>query len=175
MRQLTVGFSRPRGSIFPIFSWIIRAVECTSYSHVYLAWDSISGARPHYHAAAGSVHFLGSRIAERKLDVRAEFLAPVSEAQYRKLIHFTHSHAGTSYGWKQIVGIGIQKLLRLRRNPLADGRKSWVCSEAVGYVLQDVLGYDLGDLDLDTAGPRAIYEWCEANLPRAGEETVSGE
>lgn len=159
--KLVIGFSRPRSNLFPIFSWVIRAFEGTPYSHVYVRWYS-SGAEVEiaYEASGTSVKFLGKEVFDKKILPICEYEVEINSDTYKKLLKFCMTNAGMSYGTKQILGIALVKIFKMSKNPFSDGRKSQVCSELVGNILQDVLGEDL-NLDLDIAGPRSIQEFLD--------------
>jgi len=161
--KITIGFSQPKNKFFPIFSWVIRLIECTKYSHVYLQWKSeFADSTLTYHAAGNSVHFLGFDKFNKTVQPIHTFELDITREQYRELLHYCFEHAGTDYGIKQIFGIAYVKFMgcigKKVNNPFSDGEKSQVCSELVGNVLSDILDNDL-KLDLDIAGPRDIYEY----------------
>lgn len=160
--RIFIGFSKPKSRWAPL-SRLIQIVEGTKYSHVYLRWISKSSAECFFHATETRVQFWGGDIARDRLSIVTEFYVDISVDDYRKLIAFSHKNAGREYGTGQIFGMAIQRLFKLKVNPLASGRRSWVCSEAVGYFIEDILGYDLkGDLEVE--GPKYIYNWCMENM-----------
>lgn len=160
--RIWVGFSRPKKGL----AWaskLIRLVEKTDYSHVYLRWQSKSGAECFFHAAETRVQFWGGEIARDRLNILEEYWVDITAEDYRKLIAFTHRNSGREYGFGQLIGMAAQRLFGLKKNPLADGRRSWVCSEAVGYFIEDILNHDLNK-DLEVAGPKYINNWCVQNM-----------
>lgn len=163
--QVYIGFSKPRHWLVP-FSWAIRAVERTRYSHVLLAWSSpVTQVPVIYEASGSSLRFLYRKIFDKKNEIIETYKVDVTRAQYRQLVKWCMTNAGVEYGVKQIIGILLQRIFRLKKNPLSEGRKSQVCSELVGAVLEQVFGKEL-NLNLDIAGPRDIREWCVNNLKR---------
>lgn len=159
--KLTIGFSKPKKHIFPIFSWLIRLSEKTSYSHVYVKWHS-KGADTNvlYEASGSNVKFLGEKVYKKKIQPIHEYEVEINTKTYKKLLKFCMENAGVDYGIKQVFGIALVKIFKLKKNPFSDNRKSQVCSELIGHILEDVLGKKL-DLDLDIAGPRAIKEYLD--------------
>lgn len=161
--KIIIGFSKPKNKIFPIFSWAIRAVERTEYSHVYTKWHSLgAGVDIYYQASGSSVHFSCKEVAESHLNPVHEYEVYISKESYKKLLKFCMSNAGKDYGVKQVFGIVYSKIMsaikgEIIKNPFADGRRSQVCSELIGAMIEDVLDYKT-NLDLDIAGPRAIKE-----------------
>jgi len=162
--KLTIGFSKPKNKVLPIFSWLIRLVEWTPYSHVYLQWhNAYTDKLLTYEAGGSSVHFKGKRIFNETIIPIHEFSIEIDDTQRRNLMAYCFEKAGTEYGVKQILGIGYVKFMccllnKKVKNPFMDGDKSMVCSELVGNVLSDILLKE-HHLDLDIAGPRAIYEF----------------
>lgn len=161
--KIRIGFSKPKNKFFPIFSWLIRAIERTSYSHVYLQWDSeFAGSTITYHAAGHSVHFLGLKLFKKSINPIHIFELDISREQYKELLNYCFENSGTDYGIKQIFGIAYVKFMGLFgkrvKNPFADGEVSQVCSELAGYVLSDILNKDF-NIDLDIAGPKDIFQF----------------
>ena len=65
--KIKIGFSQPINNKFPIFSWGIRLLEGTDYSHVYAAWYSRgAGVNVFYEASGSSVHFTCEEVANNK-------------------------------------------------------------------------------------------------------------
>ena len=163
--KIKIGFSQPRNKFFPVFSWLIRLIEGTKYSHVYLQWNSeFAESTITYHAAGHSVHFLGLNLFKQSVKPIHEFELTISQDQYKELLHYCFENSGTDYGIKQIFGIAIVKIAGLFgkkiSNPFSDGDKSQVCSELVGYVLSEILNREL-ELDLDIAGPKDIFKFLK--------------
>lgn len=155
--KIKIGFSRTTKKFAP-FSWLIRWFQGISFSHVYLAWTSRgTGVEVVYHAAGTKLHFLSREIFDKRAKTIEEFEFELTRTQYKQLLTLALTMAGINYGFKQVLGIGIAHIFRLKKNPLSQGRKSQVCSELVGYFIEDVLGKPL-DVNLDIAGPKEIYE-----------------
>ena len=162
---LIFGFSKPKKKVFPVISWLIQALERVKFSHMYCRWHSKSGAECFYHAAESMVHFLGGEIARSQLTLVEEYKVSVTSEQYRKLIYHTHSRAGTNYGIRQLIGMGMQRIFGLKRNPCSDGKNSAVCTEEMGYILKEILGYEIKG-DLEKEGLRYMRDWCRENLTK---------
>ena len=160
--KLVFGFSTPKNKYLPIVSWIIKCMERVPFSHMYVRWHSSTGVECFYHAATGMVHFLGGEIARERLNLVEEYEVEITKEDYRKIIAYTHKNAGKKYAFKQLIGMGLQRVFGWRKNPLADGRKSSVCTEEMGYILE-LLGFHI-PADLEVKGLRYMREWCQANL-----------
>jgi len=161
--KLIIGFSKPKNKIFPIFSWLIRLVDCTPYSHVYVRWHSRgANADIAYEAGGTSIHFLCKEVFEKKITPIKEYEIEITRETYMKLLHFCMTNAAKDYGTLQIFGIALQRLFKLNKNPLSKGRSAQVCSELVGSMLEDVIGEDI-PIDLDIAGPKHIDDYLRDN------------
>ena len=153
-RKITVEFTRPT-KFFPVFSWIIRLIEKTEYSHVRLKWVSSTGIEVIYEASGTNIKFKGPLAAKNTAVVVKSYDLIVDNAGYKRLVFLCMTYAGLEYGLVQLLGILLVKVFRLKKNPLSRGKKSQVCSELVGRFLEEVMGCKTG-LDLDTAGVRDI-------------------
>lgn len=158
MRKVTIGFSRPKGKLFPIFSWLIRLFEGTPYSHVYLRWKTSPGPEVVYEAAGSKVRYINSKFFDKQAETLDEFTFCLTSLQYRQLVGFCMTNVGADYGVLQVFGIALVKMLGLKKNPFADGRNSQICSEAVAYFLQDVLKKEI-DFRPEIAGPKEIHRY----------------
>lgn len=162
-----IGFSRPR-SKFLIISWLIRAVERTNYSHVYIRWKSDWLDRDIVYEASGTmVHFLEGKRFDKKAECVHLFKVDCSDEARKKIIQFAMDNAGASYGIKQLLGIGIVKLMRIFgkdiKNPFSDGKSTWVCSELAGEALKE-LGHKI-PICRDNLTPKDIFTILNENVP----------
>jgi hypothetical protein len=156
--KLTIGFSRPRAWFKP-GSWAIRMNECTPYSHVYVRWMTSVGVEVVYQASHSMVNFMSKANFDKEALIIEEYEVEVEPEQYKALLTYCLSNAGTGYGVKQIIGMSIQRIFGLVRNPFADGKETQVCSELVGTIIKNYLGVD-EVADLDAAGPKLINQIC---------------
>jgi hypothetical protein len=139
-------------------SYLIRLVECTSYSHVYLSWQSSSGPEIAYEAAGSKIRFLNKEIFDKQAETLHTFTYELSRDEYRQLIKFCMTNVGIDYGNLQIVGMALVRIFNLKKNPFSDGRASQVCSETVAYFLQDILKKEI-DFPVEIAGPKHLYNY----------------
>jgi len=160
MRTLTIGFSKPINKRLPLFSWFIRLLEWTPYSHVYLRWKSGRFEKDLVYQASGTtVHFLMGWRFDKKAETLDSFEIEMSEELHSLLVDKAMNYAGSDYGIKQVFGIAIVKLARLFnkdiKNPFADGESTWVCSEIVKELIED-LGISI-PVHRDNVTPKDIY------------------
>lgn len=158
MMKIKIGFSKPKNHPFPLLSWIIRLVQWTPFSHVYLSWVTNHGIEVVCEAGWSGVRLINKKYFDEDNETIKSFTFLITNGMYEKLMKFTTSILGTDYGYLQLVGIGLHRLFRLRKNPFSDGKTSQVCSELVFYFLEEVLTLETG-LEADTAGPREIFNF----------------
>lgn len=155
--KVYIVFSRPRKR-FAWFSWLIRAVEGTKYSHVSLAWVVPNASVKIVVEAGGQkVRFFNYDLWSARNETVHELPMFVTKKEFAALQRWALTLVGTDYGVLQLLGIGLVRLFGLRKNPFANGRKSQVCAELVGQFLQDIIKWDI-TIDLEIAGPKDIYQ-----------------
>lgn len=160
MYTLRIGFSKPKRWFTPL-SWIIRLVECTSYSHVFLRWENSQQVDIVYEASGARVRFINGEIFDELAETKYQFEYEMNREQYRKLIRFCMENVGTEYGVMQIIGIALVRIGIWKKNHWGEGKSAQVCSETVAYAIREVLGKEIG-FDVDTAGPRKIYNFLKS-------------
>jgi hypothetical protein len=170
MKQMFIGFSRRRK--FNLVSWLVRKVEGTEFSHVYVRFPSERLARNILYEASGtSVHFKAQWIFDRDNEVVEEYETLISEDTHVSVMRFCLDNAEVPYGLKSLFGFGIVKIASIFGikipNPFRDGRKTYVCSELVADILRDA-GFDApceGE-----ATPKVLREFIRAKFgaPQSG-------
>ena len=160
-RKLIVGFSKPQHRFFPIFSWVIRWVDKTEYSHVYLKFNSeFLKETLLYEAANGYVNFRSLELWNEKNKVVTEFEINMSDEQMQVLLKWCVRNSGKPYSVKQLVGIGwnyVRKAFNYPpKNIFKNEEDGIVCSEVLARILSVVYGIDTG-IDFDLVDPRDIY------------------
>ncbi len=158
MNQIIVGFSRPSGWFEP-FSWLIRLVTWSSYSHAYIKYYNPYADRWEIFQASGlKVNFIGNAMFNSEEIICGEFQIPISDATKLSTVQYAIDKVGSPYGIGQVVGFGWVLLMRLFgknvKNPLHSA-SSFVCSELVGDILEEI-GVANG-IDPSTMSPKDIY------------------
>jgi uncharacterized protein YycO len=154
MKQIYVGFSRPTKWFVP-YSWLIRWVDKTPYSHVYIKfYSTTAGEWLIYQASHTSVNFFNERYFVETNIVVDEFVLNLDEDDWRKALKFAIQHVGAPYGVKQVVGIALNLLFNW--NPFKDGDKSYVCSELIQCMIDLPTG-----IDPDEVRPIDIHSYLE--------------
>lgn len=165
--SIMVGFSRPKKHSFPIFSWLIRLIEWTPYSHCYIRWGSEWLERDVVYEASGTmVHFKEGKRFDDKVEVVHLFEIECSSDTRKKVIQKAMDFSGAPYGLKQVAGILLVKMARWigcdLKNPFSDGNKTWVCSEIVAEILEE-LGVEFS-VSKDNVTPRDLFEGLNSKL-----------
>ena len=155
MHIVRIGFSKPKNKILPVFSWLIRAVYRTNYSHVYVAWYS----KKHdidmiYEASFSGVRFIAGQNFYKNAETVKSYCVFMSENRFNSMMRFCMRHAGTKYGTLEAIGMGIADIFGLKKNPFAKGKKRMVCSELIGRILKI-------DADEDMLSPRDIQKYLD--------------
>ena len=155
IRVVTV-YSRPRKLFAPI-SWLIRLIEGTRFSHVavVLHFNDVNKIAV-FEASGTSVKFMNYNDWMDKNEIINGYLHEVNESTFKQLAGFCFDTVGKKYGIKQLLGMMYARLFRVK-NPWADGKASYVCSELVGHILKKI-GDDI-DLDrLEYEGPKYLQQ-----------------
>jgi hypothetical protein len=160
-RTLRIEFTQPVGKICPVFSYGIRAIQGTKYSHVRLRWVNSTGRDVVYEASGSSVKFVGTLAQEHhQVKVIKYYEIDLDREHYRGLIDLCMTYADVTYGVVQIIGMLIAYTFDMKKNPFSDGKYAQVCSELVGRFLEEVMGFDV-KVNLDVAGPLQIDQCLE--------------
>lgn len=163
MRKVYIEFTRPSRWFKP-FSWAIKCIEGTSYSHVRLRFQKKSGLEMVYEASGTSVKFIGPlALEDKKVDILHSYEYTITQAEFSKMIDLCVMHADLNYGYLQLLGILLVRMFNLKKNPLSQGRKSQVCSEIVGRFVQEILKIDI-PVNLDIAGPKDIKDALDGSV-----------
>lgn len=154
MKNVTIGFSKPKNRFFPFISYLIRLYLKTTYSHVYLKFYSQSIDRNLVYEAVGNgIRFVGMSLWSKYAEEVKEFHLSISDEDYKKVMQYCVDNAGLKYGPMQNLGILISGIFYLKQNPFKSGK---VCSEVIAEILINQ-GFKI-DKPLDLVTPKDIYE-----------------
>lgn len=147
MKKITIGFSKSRKR-FALFSYLIKKYLKTSYSHVYIKFQSLSLDRVLiYEAVGGGVRFIGSNLWEKHAEEIKSYTLDISDENYIKLLQYCVDNSGLEYGYLQNIGVVIADFLKMKKNPF---RTNVNCSEMLGNILK-LEGYEISkDVNLLT-------------------------
>lgn len=133
---------------FPLLSWIIRVVEGTRHSHVYFRMRHTSGVEFVYEASGTKVQFKNIDTFLSTSAIVDELVIPISTQQRKLLVAYFLRNAGKQYDKKQLLGLALRRLFRLKHNPLPGN--GHVCVETITRGLAEI-GINL-QLDPESAG-----------------------
>lgn len=147
-RCIIIGFSNPKMK-YPLVSWLIKWFEKTPFSHTYVRfWWNEFQMDTIYHSSAYNIHFMNAEFFEAKHQPYEEYIIQVSEPKFAEIIRYSLKNAGRPYAWVELVGAGIARIFGWKNNPFADGVKTQMCTEIVGRILEEKLGYSIpGDIN----------------------------
>jgi hypothetical protein len=159
MDSITIGFSRPKGGFQP-FSWLIRLVTWSPYSHAYVRYyDTYTDRWIVFQASGLKVNFIGDTMFDGLEDIYAEFVVPISDSTKQSVVQGAIDKCGSPYGVGQVVGFAWVLFMRLFgknvKNPFYSA-SSFVCSELVGDVLVEI---NDGTFDPSTMTPKDVYNF----------------
>lgn len=161
MRKVYIGFSTPKNK--NPFPWLVRKIQGTEFSHVYLRLPTGRRLKQDliYQASNTMVNFVGSKRFEDQNHIIKEIELDIESDTYYKLLQFCVNEAGKSYAFLQILGIGWVLFAGLFgakvKNPFPQGGSSYVCSELVAAILIEFFGFRIMQ-DLDLITPKEVYE-----------------
>lgn len=156
MKKIFIGFSKPNH--FAVGSLLIRLIEGTDFSHTFIL---INGSV--FQESMPEINVIDYVDFQKKNKIVDLHTICVSDEKLDEIISFCVDSltAKVPYGRYQLVGMGAVRLLnRLGfrfKNPFADGQKTMVCSEFVGYILK-ILGISVPMDQLEVEGPKLIHK-----------------
>lgn len=159
MRQLYIGFSTHKR--FSLFSYLIRKVEKTEFSHVYVRFDSEFLERTFIYQASGLlVNFQNINSFNNESKIIKEFKLNVPDNVYKNVLCFCIDQVGKPYSLKQIIGVGLDlfnKLFKLNiHNPFVNKTDAFICSEIGAYIVEIIENINIDNKDLVT--PKMLFE-----------------
>lgn len=141
MEQIIVGFSKSTKK-FAWFSWLIRWIDKTEYSHVYIKFYSKSLERDIIYQASGSqVNFVGTKIFLTHNKIISEYSINIDSEIRKKMIQKAIDNSGIPYGIKEVLGLGLVRFSSIFgkkiQNPFRDGANTFVCVELIAQDLKE--------------------------------------
>lgn len=160
VKTIFIGFSKPKNSFFPIFSWAIRLIEKTNFSHVYVRHATHYNIDIIYQASGHAVNFESGELFFKKAQTVKEFEFRVSDEAFDAYMSFALRNVGKPYGIKQIFGIFLLKIFKLKSNPFKNGSADYVCSELVAEILYELGLYKYDRETFDRLTPSNLFRFC---------------
>lgn len=141
MRKVYICFSSPKK--WKPFAELIKFADNTAYSHVYFEFHTNTLQYPLiYQASHTMVNFMGYEIFYSHNKMIKKYELEISDENYHRLMQFCVNNAGKPYPILQVVGIGIQKLLKCvgiknSHNIFRNKDEQMVCSELADIILNN--------------------------------------
>lgn len=165
MKNIVIGFSKPKDKILPWFSWAIRLFEQTPYSHVYLhiALPGIDEVMT-FQASGLSVNIVGKEYfnAKEQPVYEYEMIGELSDENHKKLLNFCFANSGKPYGVMEILHIMWSKIFKIKAQKETINQTSWVCSEIIAALLENVLDSGM-TIDFTQAMPKDVYNFVSSS------------
>jgi hypothetical protein len=160
MDTIIVGFSRPK--TWKPFSWLIMTAYDIPYDHVYIKWHSDKLNRDIIYQASGTmVNFMSAQFFANNY-VIDEFQLPITPQNKLSMIQFAMDNAGLSYGIKECFGLAWVRICslfgRTVNNPFKADGNTYVCSELVGYILDNFDGLNINS-NIANIDPKMVYQY----------------
>lgn len=156
-RIITIGFSTPKE--FKIGSALIRTIERTDFSHVYIALaPRLNSPLPFtkvFQASYGDVNCLTYANFKDKNEIFFEKAIEVDEKAYYEVANWLWSQLQKPYAFTQLLGIAFNSSIGKQ------GDDSYICTELVARLLKDKLKLDIRQ-SLDYIGLNDMKEIIEA-------------
>jgi hypothetical protein len=137
VREINIGFSKPNK--WKPFSAIIRWLEKTDYSHVYVKVKTKWGTSLVYQASGHQVNFIGEKYFNEKITQVKEYKIWMEEPDYDESMKFCTTYCGAGYSVKQAIGVGLARIFKWKKNPFANGSDMFICSEFALRFLGSIL------------------------------------
>lgn len=147
---VVIGFSRAKNK-YALFSRLIESIEKRPFSHAYVRFlEPRSNQEMVFQAAHGIVNLFNYNKFLEKNTVVKEYNLNCTEEQFDDLWSFMMTSLGTSYGWRQLLGLGLNRLIHIE-NPFKDELATEICSELAARVCT-ILGVAVF-VDYDSISP----------------------
>ncbi len=154
MRKIIIGFSHSTKSFSP-FSKALQWWDGVPYSHTYFQFESQTySVEMVYQASSTMLNYMAKPVFCKNNETVREFELQITDEQYFNLMKDCMESAGLEYGIKQVFGILLADVFKLKKNYFSDKEK-YHCSEWVAEKLQE-LGYRF-DKELDLVKPVDIF------------------
>lgn len=150
--RVIIGFSKARSKL-AIASVLIRLVEKTPYSHIFMQVDDVV---VHANHVGVSVIYLPTFL--EKNVIVSEYNMELAEDQINHVLDTVKPHLGKKYGTTQLIGCLLSLVLKLKKNPFTKG---FICSEFIAMILLDLMWVDIKK-DINLVTPKDIQEALDA-------------
>ena len=98
----------------------------------------------------------------KKNRVINEFKFLITKEEFNLMMTLLRPLCGIPYGWKQLIGLMVRELFRLKKNPFHDKNGTIICCEVAYLFLTKVLSYKI-PIAQDDIVPKDIYRLIKGN------------
>lgn len=154
METIIIGFSTNKSSML---SKIIKSIENSNYSHVYIRRKSKYGEYV-YQASGLQVNFMNIDIFLKNNNIVEEYEFEFPDNKKEKLLEFFVKYAGAGYSISSLFKIlAIVSAKRIGYNLKFNGDKdnSFICSELGAFMCEEILEIPI-DSDIDFISPKML-------------------
>ena|SRR5271165_1256828 len=156
MDSIVIGFSRPK-AFFEPFSWLIRLITWSKFSHAYIRYHNPYANRWIIFQASGlKVNIVGQALFNSQQIICQEFEIPVTTPTKLSTVQFAIDNIGKPYGLKQVAGFAWVLFMRVFRKKVKNpfySNSSFFCSELAGDVWNEIV-QPTDDIDPATFSPK---------------------
>ena len=153
--MVKIGFSRSTKHN-ALFSKGIQWWDGTNYSHVYFVFKSEKyNVEMVYQASSTMLNYMSKPVFLKNNEIVHEISLQLTEEQFYDLMKTCMESAGLEYGTKQVIGVVLADMFKLKENPFSDDEK-YHCSEWVAERLEKI-GYKFNK-PLDLVKPVDIFK-----------------
>jgi uncharacterized protein YycO len=156
VRTIIIGLSA--SAEFSIFSWLIKKVLKTKYSHAYVRLhDELTNIDMVYQASGPYVNFQNMDDFVKSETIVREYPISVTEETYAKVMSFCEKKVGKPYALRNIFAIFIYHLTGKKILKSDKDECKFICSELVAEILE-ICGILDKKVDLDYFTPLNVDE-----------------
>jgi hypothetical protein len=159
MKNLTIGFSRPR--TFKPFAWVIMKFDSAPFSHGFVKFKSDSwGTEFIYQSSGHKTNFMGGNAFRKQNIIVEEYQIEIPNETEAMVGKLCVEREGRPYPVMQVIGKGLVKI-GFKRNPFSNGDEMSDCIEECAAILRDGIGVKT-DLDMDSVGVMEFRNWIKS-------------
>lgn len=142
MLDIKILFLRPK-SKFPIFSWVIRLVQKTEYSHIGILLEE----ETILDATIAGVEFTDFRKYRKKYEIVKKMPIKNSLVYSNQVYEWAWPYKDAEYSILQNIGLGLRYLKLIKSNPFGSNDRKIVCSELAALFMNKFSGLTIEDSD----------------------------
>lgn len=132
------------------------------YTHAWIGFR-LGGISLVYHSTGFGVHVKDWHSFQNQRVVKSMWEVQLSDFKFQSFVKDCFKESGKRYSNRQLFGITVAKLLRLKKLPFGVNRdKEHVCSETAGRMLVKYTPASFGSKSPDLYTPKDFHLTCES-------------